>query len=87
MIEAQVRQLVQPRDCAVLSVNVDGGQSSLGIALVVEGDAQRDTLMRRIAEGLNLGATVGAKVIFLPRLPCLRSGKIDRVALLRLFEA
>lgn len=85
-IEAQVRHLVQPRDCAVLSLNLDGGESSLGIALVVAPDAQRDPLMRRIAEGLSLGATVGAKVIFLPALPCLRTGKIDRVALFRSFE-
>jgi acyl-coenzyme A synthetase/AMP-(fatty) acid ligase len=86
-IEMQVRNLVQPRDCAVLSVNLDGGQTSLGIALVVGADAQRDALRQRIAEGLQLGATIGAKVIFLPMLPCLRSGKIDRVALLKLFEA
>jgi acyl-coenzyme A synthetase/AMP-(fatty) acid ligase len=86
-IELQVRQLVQPKDCAVLSVNLEGGQAALGIALVVGPDAQRDALRQRIADGMSLGATIGAKVIFLPMLPCLRSGKVDRVALLRLFEA
>jgi long-chain acyl-CoA synthetase len=86
-IETQVRNLAQPKDCAVLSVNLDGGQASIGIALVAGAGDERDAIRRRIAEGLQLGATVGAKVIFLPMLPCLRSGKIDRVTLLRLFEA
>jgi fatty-acyl-CoA synthase len=85
-VEAQVRDLVQPQDCAVLAINLDGGATSLGVALVLDAP-DRDAVRRKLAQGLKLGATLGAKVIFLPALPRSHSGKIDRVALHRLFEA
>lgn len=86
-VEAQVRDIAQPQDCAVLSVNLEGGQITLGIALVMDGTPSRDDVRRRLGEGLKLGATVGAKVIFLRQLPRQSTGKVDRVALHRLFEA
>jgi acyl-CoA synthetase (AMP-forming)/AMP-acid ligase II len=85
-VEAKVRGLVHPQDCAVLAVNLDGGATTLGIALVMP-DAARDEVRRAIAGGLELGATVGARVLFLPQLPRMGSGKIDRVAMHRMFEA
>jgi acyl-coenzyme A synthetase/AMP-(fatty) acid ligase len=87
LLEAQVRELVEPRDCAVLSVNLDGGRTTLGIALVAADDAQREVSRRKLAEGLSIGSTVGAKVIFLPHLPCLRTGKVDRARLHELFAS
>jgi acyl-coenzyme A synthetase/AMP-(fatty) acid ligase len=86
-VEAQVRELVQATDCAVLAVNMDAGATSLGIALVVDGNAPRDTLRQSLAQGLQLGATVGARVVFVPELPRLHNGKIDRVALHGIFQA
>jgi acyl-coenzyme A synthetase/AMP-(fatty) acid ligase len=86
-VEGQVRELVKPQDCAVLAVNLDAGETSLGIALVTGQAQPRDAIRRALSEGLQLGATVGAKVIFLAQLPRLLSGKIDRVALHRLFES
>jgi len=85
-VEAKVRELVRPKDCAVLAVNLDGGATTLGIALVTE-DAARDEIRRTIAKGLNLGASFGARVLFVPALPRMGNGKIDRVVLHRLFEA
>jgi O-succinylbenzoic acid--CoA ligase len=86
-VEAQVRELVPVHDCAVLAINQDAGATSLGIALVAGGTQPRDAVRQLLAQGLKLGATVGAKVIFLSALPRVQSGKIDRVALQRLFEA
>jgi acyl-coenzyme A synthetase/AMP-(fatty) acid ligase len=85
-VEAQVRELVQPQDCAVLAINLDGGAISLGVALVLD-TPDRNAVRRKLASELKLGATIGAKVIFLPKLPRTHNGKIDRVALHRLFEA
>ncbi|HEY8048211.1 MAG TPA: hypothetical protein VIE63_03490, partial [Ramlibacter sp.] len=85
-IEAKVRELVHPRDCAVLAINLDGGATTLGIALVMETPV-RDEVRRAIAQHLEVGATVGARVLFLPALPRMGNGKIDRVAIHRLFEA
>jgi malonyl-CoA/methylmalonyl-CoA synthetase len=86
-VEAQVRDLVRPQDCAVLAVNLDAGAASLGIALVAGDDTPREEIRRRLGQGLELGATVGAKVIFLPALPRLHNGKIDRVALHSMFQS
>jgi acyl-CoA synthetase (AMP-forming)/AMP-acid ligase II len=86
VVETKVRELVKPKDCAVLAVNLDGGATTLGIALVME-DADRDGVRRSIAQGLELGATFGARVLFVSALPRMGNGKIDRVVLHRLFEA
>ncbi|HEY8050757.1 MAG TPA: long-chain fatty acid--CoA ligase [Ramlibacter sp.] len=85
VVEAKVRDLVKARDCAVLAVNLDGGATTLGIALVMDA-ADRDAVRRSLAQGLNFGATVGARVLFLPALPRMGNGKVDRVALHRLLE-
>lgn len=85
-VEAQVRELVHPQDCAVLAVNLDGGATTLGIALVMP-EAARDEVRGVLARGLDLGTTIGAKVLFLPRLPRMGNGKINRTALHRLFES
>ncbi|HUR88639.1 MAG TPA: AMP-binding protein [Ramlibacter sp.] len=83
-VEAKVRELASPQDCAVLAVNLDGGATNLGIALVMD-MPERDAVRSKIARGLDVGATVGARVLFLDRLPRMANGKIDRVALHALF--
>lgn len=85
-VEAKVRELVQPRECAVLALNLDAGATTLGIALVMPGAAQ-DAVRRTIGEGLDVGAAIGARVVFLPQLPRMPNGKLDRLALHRLLEA
>lgn len=82
-IERQLRELVQPLDCAVLATNLQGGRATVGVALVVDEGAAREDVTARIAEFLQ-GA---AFVVFLQAIPVLPSGKVDRVALHRDFAA
>ena len=86
MVEAKVRELVVPKDCAVLAVNIDGGTINLGIVLVMDAK-DREAVRRTIAQGLNLGAEIRARVLFLESIPQMRNGKTDRVALHGLLES
>lgn len=86
-VEAQVRALVNPSDCAVLAVNLDAGGTALGIAVVIDAGVSRDDVRRALGGGLKLGATVGARILFLPELPRTGNAKVDRHALHRLFES
>jgi acyl-coenzyme A synthetase/AMP-(fatty) acid ligase len=86
-IEAKVRELTQVGECAVLAVNLQSGAITVGIALAVSPDAAQEALLRALDEGLRLGPTVGAKVIFVASLPRMANGKLDRIALQRLFQA
>jgi acyl-CoA synthetase (AMP-forming)/AMP-acid ligase II len=86
-VEAQVRALVAPRDCAVLATNLDAGEASMGIALVMDGNDSRDEIRRKLASGLKLLASTGARVLFLPQIPRLTNSKVDRVQLQRMFES
>lgn len=86
-VEAQVRGIAQVEDCAVLAVNLEGGRTTLGIALVPGGGVSRDVVRRDLGEKLQLGATLGAKVIFLDQLPRMGNAKLDRVRLHALFES
>ncbi|AMO24549.1 hypothetical protein GCM10027034_11650 [Ramlibacter solisilvae] len=86
-VEAQVREITGADDCAVLAVNLDGGETTLGIALVARDVPDRELVRRRLGAGLELGATTGARVIFLDQLPRMGNAKLDRVRLHRLFES
>jgi acyl-coenzyme A synthetase/AMP-(fatty) acid ligase len=86
-VEAQVREITQAADCSVLAVNLDGGATTLGIALVMPNPVNRDMVRRNLSERLRLGAAVGAKVIFLEALPRMSNAKMDRVRLHRMFES
>lgn len=85
-VEAQVRELIPVKDCAVLATNLDGGAINLGIALVIEPAYDREGFRKKLAAGLKLGATIGARVVYLDRIPRMGNGKVDRVALHRIFE-
>jgi acyl-coenzyme A synthetase/AMP-(fatty) acid ligase len=71
----------------VFAVNLDGGAVSLGIALVLNAGADREQIRTSIAKGLKLGATTSARIVFLDALPKMGNGKVDRVALHRIFQA
>jgi acyl-coenzyme A synthetase/AMP-(fatty) acid ligase len=86
-IEAQLRELVQAQDCAAFALNLDGGAITMGIALVLAPSADRASALRKVQEGLNTGVSTGARILFLDALPRMGTGKIDRVALHRLFES
>jgi acyl-coenzyme A synthetase/AMP-(fatty) acid ligase len=86
-VEERVRRLVSPQECAVLATNLDEGRTLMGIALVMDNAVSRDDVRRKIADGLHLNVTLGVRILFVDRLPVMGTGKVDRVALLRLFEA
>jgi acyl-coenzyme A synthetase/AMP-(fatty) acid ligase len=86
-IEAQVRALAQPLQCAVQAVNLDAGNTGLGIAVVIAPDAARDSVRRTLAQGLQLDSTTGVRILFLDELPRMGNGKVDRLALHRLFAS
>lgn len=85
-VESQVRELAQASDCAVFAVNLDGGAISMAVALVAP-SGDRAVLRAKIERGLKLGVSTSARILFLDALPRMGNGKIDRVALHRLFES
>jgi acyl-coenzyme A synthetase/AMP-(fatty) acid ligase len=82
-IEARIRELVHPLDCAVLATNLQGGRATLGVALVVAPEAPRDELARAVDRFLEHSACV----IFVDAIPMMTSGKVDRLALHGMFAA
>jgi acyl-coenzyme A synthetase/AMP-(fatty) acid ligase len=86
-LEDRIRELTGVSDCGVLAVNLQGGALSVGIALAVEEGTPQEPLLRVLNEGLRLGPTVGAKVIFVRGLPRMGNGKLDRIGLQRLFRS
>lgn len=86
-IEDQVRRAVGPRDCAVAAINLDSGETTLGIALVMDGDVARDDVRRTLAQHLQFGLATGARVLFVTEIPRVGMAKVDRAALLRTFES
>jgi acyl-CoA synthetase (AMP-forming)/AMP-acid ligase II len=86
-IESQACELAQASDCAALSVNLAGGMISLGLALVLAAHADRAAARAKVERGLKLGVNTSARIIFLDALPRMGNGKVDRVALHRMFES
>jgi malonyl-CoA/methylmalonyl-CoA synthetase len=79
VVETKVRELVKVADCAAIAVNLPGG-TTMGIVLVSD-VADREAARRTIAQGLGLGTTTRARVLFVDKLPRTQNGKVDRVAL------
>jgi len=85
-VEQQVAGIAGATDCAAFALNLDGGAISLGIALVAPAGADRAEVRTTVQRGLKLGVGTQARFLFLDALPRMGNGKIDRVALHRLFE-
>jgi acyl-coenzyme A synthetase/AMP-(fatty) acid ligase len=49
--------------------------------VLVSDVADREAARRTIAQGLGLGTTTRARVLFVEKLPRTQNGKVDRVAL------
>jgi acyl-coenzyme A synthetase/AMP-(fatty) acid ligase len=86
-VEAEVRQLAAVADCAALAVHLEGGAISLGLAIVLAPGATAQQAAAQLREGDALPAGARARIIFVSAMPILPSSKVDRMALLRLFEA
>lgn len=82
----RVRDALGLADCAVMAVNLHGGATTVGIALVPRPGAPAPD-MAALRQVLALGPTLEAQVLKLGELPRLPGGKLDRRALHRLFAA
>jgi acyl-coenzyme A synthetase/AMP-(fatty) acid ligase len=82
----RIRELLQLEDCAVMAVNLHGGATTVGVAVVTKPGAPPPDLAA-LQDALPLGASTEAQVLQLKELPRLQGGKLDRRALHRLFAA
>lgn len=86
-IESALRALPAIADCAVQAVHLEGGEVTLGVALVLAGGATPQQAQAQLRDAVALPREVVVRVLYLSRLPALASGKLDRMGLLRLFQA
>jgi acyl-coenzyme A synthetase/AMP-(fatty) acid ligase len=73
--------------CAVLSVSLDGGRTTLGIAVVLAAGRSITDAQDELAPMLAQVSAMGIRLLAVGALPRLTSGKLDRTALLRQFLA
>jgi acyl-CoA synthetase (AMP-forming)/AMP-acid ligase II len=85
-IEQQLRAQRPIADAAVVTVHLQRGAVSVGIALVRAPGASQDEATEALRHTLQLGPDQRARVVFLDVIPRLPTGKTDRMALLRLFQ-
>ena len=85
-LEQAIRLLDGVRDCAVLTLNLDQGAATLGIALVGDAGAPAAELAAQLQADLPIPGGVVAELLWVDELPRLPSGKLDRMGLLRLFK-
>ncbi|MDB5860101.1 MAG: malonyl-CoA synthase [Ramlibacter sp.] len=85
-LEAKIAAQPAIASCAVLTINLQGGAVTLGVALVLAPGATVDEGQAQLQTALQLVSTTEARVLFLSDLPRLPGGKVDRLALLRLFK-
>ena len=85
-IEQRLRAQAGVADAAVLAVHLDGGAVSIGVALVAAPGVSADEAVARVQQVLRLGADAVVRVLVLSAVPRLASGKVDRMAVLRLFR-
>jgi long-chain acyl-CoA synthetase len=84
-LEARIRELVDVRDCAVLAINLSSVDITVGIALAIDPASPRQALAQRLRESLVPGDRSSARIVFVDELPRLSGGKLDRMALHRMF--
>lgn len=84
-LESSIRQHDGVRDCAVLAVNIASGSVTLGIALVLEAGVAVSALSGQLEQALSVYGKAQARIIVLPELPRMPTGKLDRLALHRAF--
>jgi acyl-coenzyme A synthetase/AMP-(fatty) acid ligase len=85
-VEADLRRQPAIADCAVQAVHLDDGAVSLGVALVCAPDATQEAATAQLREALETWGAMTVRLVFVPALPKLAAGKVDRMALLRLLH-
>lgn len=84
-IEAALKRQPAIADCAVQAVQLDAGAVSLGVALVCAPGMEQEAATRQLQEALAPFGDMQVRVAFVPALPLTAAGKVDRVAVLRMF--
>jgi acyl-coenzyme A synthetase/AMP-(fatty) acid ligase len=84
--EADLRQQPAIADCAVQAVQLEEGAVSLGVALVCAADAPPEVATAQMRSALAAWGDMTVRLVFLPALPMLAAGKVDRMAVLRLLR-
>lgn len=85
-LEAGLRADPAVRDAAVLAVHLQGGAVSLGVALVLAEGVAADDASAIVGRAMPVAAGMPVRVVCVPALPRMASGKVDRLALLRAMQ-
>ncbi len=84
-VEAQLAGQPAIADCAAIAVMLQGGAVTLGLAVVLAEGRTLEEASAQVQSALKLGPGTAVRVLPVPALPRLPSGKLDRVALQRMF--
>lgn len=74
------------QDCAVQAVHLEGGAVALGVAVVLAPGTTPEQGTEEVRQALAATGDLTIRLLFLPVLPQLQTGKVDRMQLLRLFS-
>lgn len=85
-IEDGIRSIAGVMDVAVCALRADADGAALGVAVVGDGSATPDAIAAGIASGLDRSLATLVRFRFVAALPRTLNGKVDRVALGRLFS-
>ena len=85
-VEADLRKQPAIADCAVQAVQLEDGEVTIGIALVCAPGATQESATQQLREAMQAWGGMTMRLVFLPALPQLAVGKVDRMALLRLLR-
>ncbi len=85
-LEDRIRALEQVRDCAALTIHAQAGAATIGLVLVLEPGAERAAVVLDVERVLEAGTGAAAQMVLLDALPRNPGGKLDRLALQRLFQ-
>lgn len=85
-LEAELAAQPAIAECSVQAVNLEHGAVTLGVAVVLTPGATQAEATAQLREGLRLPAQTAVRLLFVPALPRLLTGKVDRMALLRQWQ-
>jgi len=74
-------------DCAVQAVHLEAASVTVGVALVLRAGTTFDEAAAQVQQAMPAFGNTVVRLLVLQALPVLGSGKVDRVGLLRLFQA
>lgn len=86
-VEDQLAALPAVSAAAIQSVRLDGGRTTLGVAIVLAPGQTLDQAQAQVGAALADIAALGIRLVVLERMPRLPGGKVDRPALLQRFLA